>query len=446
MVRRDLSNRDASDHAASELEYAIRRELDFDTEKTRSISVEEAMRQAPVLETDSKREVTRVLFVSRNTELLNPTQQSLDGYINLSDLFDEVHIVILRKGIASKNPVLRVADNVWMYTASAKYWWKTPFAALDMIEQQLVFGSGFRPDLIVARDPFESAYVAYKAGEKYGRTTQLHILEDYNAKDFVKRERYNFWRQFLPRFFIPKFLSVRTLTSNIQNFVQRKFMVADIDTLPRYQNYESLIDLQTDLDLKEKYKPVIFTLLFIGNLGHESTLYRALDAARFVLKNPRVAMVVIGDGVANGEFKKRARVLGVEHQVIFEKNVTDTVPYLKSANILVVTDIDNDSEELVLKAAAAGIPMVMARTEKREDLFVHGSSAFLCDAADIQAFTDSINTLLNDIELRKLFTQRSQALVRKKFHNDPSQYKEAYRTSIEQAFFVETEDGEEEDV
>lgn len=81
----------------------------------------------------------------------------------------------------------------------------------------------------------------------------------------------------------------------------------------------------------------------------------------------------------------------------------------------------------------------MARTEKREDLFDHGESAFLCDATDVQAFTDRINDLLNDISLRKRFIDNSQDMIRLKFHNDPAQYKEAYRTSIEQAFFVESD-------
>tara|TARA_B100000508_G_scaffold129572_1_gene116109 strand:- start:749 stop:2086 length:1338 start_codon:yes stop_codon:yes gene_type:complete len=440
MARKDLSHRDASAHAASQLEYLIRSGKDLSENAVSKISPEEAMGHAPVFEAESKREVTRVLFISRNTELLNPAQQSLDGYVDLSDLFDEVHIVILRQGIVPKNPVLRVAPNVWLYTAAAKYWWKTPKAALEMIDQQLVFANGFRPDLVVARDPFESAYVARKVGEKYGRTTQLHILEDYTTRDFVTRERHNFWRRFIPRFTVPHFVSVRTLTGNIQNFLQRKFTIPDVDTLPRYQNYESLIDLQTDLDLKEKYKPAIFTLLFVGKLGHECTLFRALDAARFVLKNPRVAMVVIGDGVARGEFQKRTKVLEIEKQVIFETKVSDSVPYLKSANLLVVTDTDTDSEELVLKGAASGIPMVMARTEKREDLFDHGESAFLCDPADVQAFTDKINDLLNDVALREQFIRKGQEMIREKFHNDPAQYKEAYRTSIEQAFFVESDE------
>lgn len=440
MARRDLSHRDASDHAASELEYIIRSEKRLSEPVIKKVSVEEAMRDDRVFKVSSDRNITRVLFISQNTELLNPIQQSLDGYINIRDLFAEVHILILRQGIPAKNPVLRVAPNVWLYTASARHWWQTPAAGFAMLEEQLEFASGFRPDLIVARDPFESALVATKAQEKYGRPTQLHIIEDHSTAEFIRKDRNNFWRLFLPFFTVPKFLSVRTASYAMFNRLQKKFTIPDLDVLPRYQNYEALIEQPATLDLKEKYRPFIFFMLYIGPLGHESTLYRVLDAARFVLRNPRVGLIVLGDGAARGEFEKRAKILEIERQVVFETRVEDVVPYLKSANLLVVSDTDTESEEVVLRGAAAGIPMILSRTDKREDIFDHGESAFLCEASDVQAFTDRINDLLNSVSLRSMFIENSQAIIRKLFHSDAREYQEAYRTSIEQAFFVEPDE------
>lgn len=81
-------------------------------------------------------------------------------------------------------------------------------------------------------------------------------------------------------------------------------------------------------------------------------------------------MLILGDGPEREGFKRRARLLGIEKQVIFETKVSDIEPFLKSANLLIVTDTDADSEELVLKGAASGIPMVMARTEKEKTLLL----------------------------------------------------------------------------
>ena len=440
MARRDLSKYDASTHAASELDYIIKsKNLDAES-AVPMVSVKQAMSGRRIFEATSTRNITRVLFISQNSELLNPTQQSLDGYIDVSNLFDEVHILILRYGIPAKNPVLRVADNVWLYTVSVKHWWHMLGAVKDIIKNQLEFASGFRPDLIVARDPFESAVMAYKLGKIYNRATQLHLLEDYTSVDFTKQSNENQIRFWLANYIVPKFQSVRTLTSTMQSILQRKFTIPDIDILPRYQNFEALIDNKATIDLKAKYRPFIFFLVFSGQLDYGSSLYRVIDAARFVLRNPRVGLVVLGDGLARGEFEKRAKILGIERQVVFVGKVSDVVPYLKSGNMLIVSDTDTDSEELVLKGAAAGIPMIMSRTDKREDVFEHGESAFLCEDADVQAFSDRINDLLNDINLRKLFIENGQELIRQKFHSDPHEYQEAYRASIEQAFFVGAEE------
>lgn len=436
MARRDLSQRDASDYAASELQYIIRNEKRTAEGVVRRVTAEQALRSKRMLEFKSNRDVTRVLFISYNTELLNPTQQSLDGYIDIRNLFDEVHILILRTGIAPKDPVLRVAPNVWIYTAAASQWWLTPRAGMEMLKSQLEFASGFRPDLIVARDPFESAVVALKAAKMYNRPAQLHILDDYRTTDFLRRSRRNFWRLFLPIFTVPRFLSVRTLTDTMLTWLQKKYVISDIALLPRYQNYEALITAESSLDLKSKYKPFIFFLLYIGRLDHQSTLFRALDAARFVLRNPRVGMIVLGDGPARSEFEKRAKILEIEHQVVFETKAEEALPYLKAANMLIVTDTDSESEEIVLRGAAAGIPMIMSRTEKRDDIFEHGEDAYLCDPGDVQAFTDRVNDLLNSVPQREEFTENAQEMIREKFHHDPREYQEAYRSSIEQAFFA----------
>lgn len=53
---------------------------------------------------------------------------------------------------------------------------------------------------------------------------------------------------------------------------------------------------------------------------------------------------------------------------------------------------------------------------------------------DVQALTDRINDLLNDVSLRSRFKINSQSIIRQQFHTDPGEYLEAYRTSIEQAF------------
>lgn len=438
MARRDLSRKDASDFERSSLEYVLEKEKRVD-DTTRYLSVEEALRDAAVYVGKSDREVTRVLFISRDESLLNPMQQTLDGYTNIADLFDEVHILMLRQGIPTKTPVLRVADNVWLYTATDRYWWGTPQAGVALATNQLVFADGFRPDLIVARDPFESAIAAIMLGRKHDRHVQIHVLENYSTAEFLAADEKNRWRRYIPKFTIPRVKSVRTTTKSIADFLQKKFTIADLAVLPRFNNYETLLNATTTLNLREQYKPFVFIMLYIGKMSYESAFRRALDAARFGLRNPHLGLIAIGAGEAQKEFKKRAELLQVDKQVVFESTVTDYVPYLKSANVLIVPDTTPESEEIVLQGAAAGIPMIMARTPIRDDIFTDGESAFLCEPEAIDEFSLKLNMLLNDVPLREQMVRAAQEIIKAKFLENPEQYRRAYRESIEQVLFVDEE-------
>jgi glycosyltransferase involved in cell wall biosynthesis len=437
MPRKYLPYINSTEYEITSLERVLEKERQSQ-DKTSYLSVEDALSGESVFELNSSRDETRVLFISQDESLLNPTQQTLDGYTNIADLFDEVHILILRQGIKARSPVLRVEKNVWLYTASDKNWWRTPFVGAKLIANQLVFAEGFRPDIIVARDPYESALLAIHIGKKYGRPVQIHVLEDYKHENFLHKNKHNRWRRYLPKFSIPRVQSVRTSTRALYEFLTKSFSVKDIAVLPRFNNYEALIYVKPTLDLREKYKPFVFTILYIGKLNQESKLFRVIDAARFGLRNPHIGLIVIGDGPAKKEFAERAKILGIREQVVFETDVKDDVPYLKSANVLIVPETNSESEEVVLRGAASGVPMIMARTPFREDVFSDGESALLCAPEALDEFSLKLNILMNDVPLRKYMAETAQDMIRSKFHENPNRYKMAYRKSIEEVLFLDS--------
>ncbi|MEK7462326.1 MAG: glycosyltransferase [Patescibacteria group bacterium] len=434
MAKEDIANLDASARAASELQSIISK---TSGKGGKRISVEEALLEPRVAKSEEGRTALRVLFISQDESLLNQDTQSLDGFLRLKDLFEEVHILILYEGGVSKTPVRRPDKNVWLYAASAKHWFQTPRAAVALAKKQLAFASGFRPDLIIARDPFESAITATALGKIYNRPTQLHILENYSNEAFLKKNRHNRWRRFLPRFTIPKFKSVRTATDDLGALIGTKFSIEDLAVLPRYQDYQKLISSKTAIDLVAKFKPFIFFILYVGKLDHSSALYRAIDAARFALKNPRVGLIVLGDGSARPEFERRARLLGIEKQIVFEKKATDYVPYLKSAQLLIVPDKAGESEEVVYTAAAVGVPIIMAGTPQRQDIFEDGVSAYLCEPEDTQMFADRISEILNNVSMRRVIGEGGKEAIERRFHQNPKVYRDSYQRSIEAALFIE---------
>ncbi len=100
MARRDLYTTDVSDRERSQLEYVLREEKrSAKRAAVPMVPVNQALAAEGVYAVESSRNVLRVLFISRDETLLNPTQQSLDGFVNLSDLFDEVHVLFCVPGL-----------------------------------------------------------------------------------------------------------------------------------------------------------------------------------------------------------------------------------------------------------------------------------------------------------------------------------------------------------
>ena len=432
-----MLKRDVSERQRDELESALIRSKYSSDQDIPRVSVTEARLGKSQVEVLSERDTTRLLFISRDTTLLNQTTQSLDGYLNVSDIFDEVHVVILQPGIRTRHPVLRVAPNVWLYIASARHWWSTPIAALDMIATQLMFADGFRADLIVARDPYESALVAYLAGKRYGRATQLHILEDFTHPKVKAVLPYATLRTLLATYMIRKFLSIRTATDTMQHLIERRFgPITDLATLPRFRNYQALNQTAGNINVKEKYTQFTFVVIYIGSLKEGSLAYQAIDATRTLLRNPKVGLVIIGEGALQTQLQKRADLLGVKKQVVFERKVEDIAGYLATADVLLVPDLTTIADDVAIAGAFAGVPLVLALTPTRSDLFTHAESALFFGPGDIGAMSANLNQILNDATIRSRFAPVALDMVTKRLHEDPVVYKQAYRDSVETALFI----------
>lgn len=436
MARRDLSTTDISEHAAADLDYLIKARHSGGDTPLPTVTAEEAWRESRIVEYSSTRAAVRVLFITANSDLINPTEQTLDGYINVADVFDELHILVLRQGLQPKQPVFRPHKNVFIYTVAAKYWWQLPKVGLKMLRKELEFVSGFRPDLVVAHDPYESALVALKIASLHNRPTQLHILK----KDFYPKISDVFkpalWRRIVSWYTVPRFASIRVATQKILYRVQETQNIPDLQKLPALNPYHAIVSDKNTLDLKKQYPQYVFFLLFVGSLQDPSAALTAIEAVKQMLGNRRVCLILCGEGAGEKECWARAKALGIASQLIIKREVSAQTQYLKAANILIVTSADDESEQVVLQGAAAGIPMVMTKTEAREELFDHQESAMLAEKDQPVEITLQVKELMDDVEGRKRMAEQASLVIERKLFQDPYSYQKKYRATVEEALFI----------
>jgi len=426
---------DILDHILDETSEVTQQEK---KEKLEEVSVKEALKQEGLLkQAESNRMQSRVLFITKNPAVLDSDSIEQAYFKNLGEVFDEVHVIItgLKKRSAD---TVRLASKVWLYPSVSNHFFEQPFDIFATAKQQLQFTDGFRPDIIVALDPFESGVAGHFIARKYKRAFQVQITEDFYLVDFANAQKNNTWRLRFAKYVLKRVKSVRVDTDILkQKIAKRHKKIKDLALLPRHFNVQEIIKHTSSESAKDLYAQFSFTILFIGSLSQDSTLFRALDATRKLLRTPSIGFVVIGDGSAKSEFQERAKILGIANQVIFKPKVDDIAAHMKAADILLCTETNGESEDLVIKAAAVGLPIIMARTPLREDLFTDGIDSFLCEPEDTQGFTHKLLEFLNSNALRTQFTENARDVVVSRIEEDPQQHRFALRDSIESVLYLE---------
>jgi len=222
----------------------------------------------------------------------------------------------------------------------------------------------------------------------------------------------------------------------IWNKISSLVTTKDFDMLPRLNPYESILNSQTTIDLHKKYPQYIFNMVFVGQLEEGSSVLEVIGAASEMLKNSSVALFIIGDGPLLSDCKRRAKALGIERQIVYLPSTVNVAQYLKSAHLLFITDTDEFSEDVMLQAAYAQIPMLLSKTEHRLDLFSHLESVYFCEPHQIELLATGLSALMNDVELRKQLADQALIAVQDYFHQDPKVFQRKYRESVEDAIFA----------
>tara|TARA_B100000745_G_scaffold299914_1_gene252044 strand:- start:1185 stop:2648 length:1464 start_codon:yes stop_codon:yes gene_type:complete len=422
--------------------------LDDTSEKTiekrkNEVGVEEALHRERLIQEASSRMRSRILFITQKKDVLEKDSLAQRTYANLQLVFDEVHIMVLgcRQGQCQ---TVRVASKVWAYPVPIKYPLFLVRTALRAAKSNFHFAEGFRPDIIVATDPFEAGFVGLRIAQKFDRVFQIHVLEDFFAPEFTERNEKNKKRMHLVKKTLGAVESVRTESEVIKKKIAAAYTnITDLAVLPRFFNIHEITKAISLSEKKRLFPQYSFVILYIGRLDANSTLFRTMDAARRLLQTPSIGLVVVGDGPRKEEFIERAKILQIEQQVIFKKDEGNIVDYMQAADVMVLSDISNESEEVVMKAAAAGLPMILARTPLRDDLFTDEQDAFLCDPEDTIGFSQKLTKFINTNSLRVQFAENARDVVLTRIEESPEMYQIAYRDSIEAVLNFQSEESEE---
>ena len=154
--------------------------------------------------------------------------------------------------------------------------------------------------------------------------------------------------------------------------------------------------------------------------------------------DPRLRLVLVGDGSLRASLAARAEALGITEGVRFVGAVRhDQVPaYLAAADIVVVPSIRyggyvDGLPNVALEAMAAGRALVATRVGGLPDLVDPDKTGVLVGERDTEALTRELLTLAGDPELRTRLGRAAQAEIRdhRSWHSVAERFVSVYETA-----------------
>lgn len=135
----------------------------------------------------------------------------------------------------------------------------------------------------------------------------------------------------------------------------------------------------------------------------EQKAHHVLFAALGRIADPRVRLVVIGDGPRRAELEQLVGISGLAGRVTFTGLRRDVPALLPGLDVAALSSVHEGVPLIVIEAMAAGLPVVATRCGALADLVVDGVTGHLVPVGDDAALAARLAELAADPDLRARF-------------------------------------------
>jgi glycosyltransferase involved in cell wall biosynthesis len=158
--------------------------------------------------------------------------------------------------------------------------------------------------------------------------------------------------------------------------------------------------LQTPSDAK--------VLIYVGSLSFEKCPLRTISVFHQLLSEGYHAYLwILGDGPQLEECRQRAAELQLTERIRFLGTVPEVGPYLKAADIHLLTSDTEGLPGCLVESAAVGVPCVAADVGGVQEIVLDGETGFVVTHNDIDSYVRQARQLLDDPQLCSRFSRRA---------------------------------------
>ena len=140
----------------------------------------------------------------------------------------------------------------------------------------------------------------------------------------------------------------------------------------------------------------------VSELTANKNILLALEAvARARRAGARIFYCIVGDGEERTLLEAHANELGIGNHTVFTGFVPDAARYVHAFDIFLMTSRKEGLPYALLEAEHAGIPIVASTEGGIPEIVRDGENGILCPLKDVERFSDALEELARDHEIRK---------------------------------------------
>ncbi len=277
----------------------------------------------------------------------------------------------------------------------------------------------FRPEIIHSHTPFSLGWGAILAAKISGaklvgthHTFYNHYLKHIKL-DFAWTERFS-WKYTLKNYnCCDLFISPsKALADDLVQHGLRppiKILANTINT-----DFFKPVPREVKKELKSKFRVGEQTLVYMGRLSYEKSIDQVLRAFSLVVKiNPKIDLLIVGDGPERGKLEELANHLGIEEKTKFTGSLRgkDLVESLEAADVFITASKTENMPLSVLEAMATGLPIIAVPEKGLPEIVKDKVNGLMATADDVQSLAEKILALFADKQLLLTMGSASKTLA-----------------------------------
>jgi glycosyltransferase involved in cell wall biosynthesis len=155
--------------------------------------------------------------------------------------------------------------------------------------------------------------------------------------------------------------------------------------------------------------PIIGTIGRMVALKRYDVLIRAFS--RIGDSYPGAHLVLVGDGPLRPELVRLAERLKLSHRVHFPGHQSEPERYLRCMDVFALSSESEGMPQVIMEAAAAGIPIVASGVGGIPELIKHNESGLLVEPGDEEALAAGLHHLLGNPQLSSKLSRAAKERV-----------------------------------